>query len=85
MFDEKKRIKSKLLEGITKEDEGHSGNVLMQSTGNIVQIFDDETDPGSWTAEFKSEASNELILAWYADINDLIRDALKENGIIKDQ
>lgn len=83
MFEEKKRIKSDHLKGIVKLHEDHRGVATMNSTGQAILVFEDETNPRYWQVEFKCEVCGELVHAWYADINDLIRLALKDNGILK--
>jgi hypothetical protein len=83
MFQEKKRIKSQSLAGITKLHELHSGRALMRSTGELVLFSGDPANSKFWTAEFKCDVCGEIVQVWSADINDLIRQALRENGILK--
>ena len=80
---EKKRIHSKLLEGVVKDHDDHSEKAPMRSTGDIVLLFDGEENARNWFVEYKCDICGAKVREWHADTHDLVRQALRENGILK--
>ena len=83
MAEPRKRIKSQKLLGITKLDDDHRERAEMHSTGAMEVMFKDETNPKSWAIEYRCDVCKETVQMWTADTNDLIREVLKDEGIIK--
>jgi hypothetical protein len=77
------KIKSQFLIGITKDHNADREDAPMYSTGNLVFDGECETDPRSWYIEYKCSVCNELVYQGNPDLFDLVRAALKENGILK--
>jgi hypothetical protein len=78
---ERRRLYSELLLGIEKDDSHDRRNVKLRSTGGLVHVWDEETDPRNWCLEFVDNGGY-LVTAWYADTNDLVRRVLVEAGVI---
>ena len=80
---ERRRIQSRHLLGITKNHDDDRTRADAHSTGAILLLPDgDPADSTDWTIEYKCEFCGNVLRMWHADTNDLIREALKENGIL---
>ncbi len=83
MSDVRKRIHSQLLVGVEKDHDDHRGAAPMHGTGDLVLFGDDdETDAHNWYVEFRCDVCNQIVHSGYADLLDIVRQALKEAGII---
>jgi len=78
-----RKIRSERLRGITKLDKEHRDRAEMHSTGTMVLVREDAADPKNWFIEYVCEVCNETTRQWNADTNDIIREVLKGEGIIK--
>jgi hypothetical protein len=79
-----RRIQSDTVKGIVKEHDDHSGSAPMTSTGALLHMFKEEGNPRNWFMEFKCSVCGQAVIIRHVDLHDLIRQALKEQGIIKD-
>jgi len=58
----------------------------MHSTGEMVLVFDDDpTETKFWCIEYRCSVCKQLVCRWSADTNDVIREVLKEEGIIREE
>ncbi|MGC4088516.1 MAG: hypothetical protein QM756_11590 [Polyangiaceae bacterium] len=80
-----KTISSPLFAEITKDHDDHRGAATMRATGNLIfhSQDGDERDAHNWRVEFKCDVCRELVEEWHADLHDIIRQALKQAGIIE--
>ncbi len=84
-----KTINSKRLVGFTHmhvECYDHPNDGNPQGTGNMFHndIFEDMTDARGWTIEYKCSKCDALLRNWNIKAVELIRQALKDEGIIKE-
>ena len=72
---EERKIQSRQLLGITKNDDDHRVKADMHSTGAmLLPPGGDPADSRDWSIEYKCDVCHELIQMWSADTNDLIRE-----------
>ncbi|MGC4088515.1 MAG: hypothetical protein QM756_11585 [Polyangiaceae bacterium] len=71
--------------GITKDHDDHSGAAIMRATGDLVFHPEDgeESDARNWFVEFKCDVCGQRAQEWHADLHDIVRQALKQAGIIE--
>jgi hypothetical protein len=77
-------ITSSKLQGLTREHEDHKFGADMHSTGRLVmsQVGGPPDRLLSWRIEYKCEVCNQLSLETHVEDWDLIREVLKDNGIV---
>jgi hypothetical protein len=78
-----KVLNSPKLLGITRIDEYHRDGTEMRSTGNMrFSGRGNEQDPRSWTIEYASDAKGDYAYSRRAADLDLIREVLRDAGIL---
>ncbi|MGC4088514.1 MAG: hypothetical protein QM756_11580 [Polyangiaceae bacterium] len=78
-----KTIVSPLFDGITKDHDDHSSAATMRATGTLIHVRGEEDNARNWFVEFKCDVCKQLVVEWHADLHDIVRQALKQAGIIQ--
>ena len=80
---ERRRIQSRHLLGVTKNHDDDRTKADAHSTGAmLLHCGRDPANSRTWYIEYKCEFCGQLLEMWHADTNDLIREALKDNGLL---
>ena len=77
------RFEAPRLAGITRDHDDHSGAATMRGTGAVVQMRGDERrlKTKSWGVEYRCDVCKEIVVQMDTDVLDLIREALRANGL----
>lgn len=77
------RFEAPRLAGITRDHDDDRYAAPMRGTGAVVQMFDDDSrlETKSWGVEYRCDVCKEIVIQMDTDVLDLVREALRANGI----